>query len=298
MISVGIWFPLSTNWSVVILNGLSRGMLIFLVASGLTLIYGLVGLINFAHGAMFTAGAYVLLAFMGVFDNFWLALVGGVIVVGLLGLALERTLLKSLYDREPLLGFLATFGIGLVIIELTSLIWGSQSYTMQAPISGSLKLTGVTFPLYRLFIIGIGAAVAILVGSLLRYTHFGISIYATTVDSDTAQLLGTNTTRIYSAVFFLGTVLAAFAGGLIMPITTVYPTLGLEYMLIAFLVITIGGMGSFKGAFITSILAGEIISLGSQLIQPTYAKIAVFAFAMVFLLVRPTGFYGKHKVLE
>lgn len=281
------------------LNGLSRGMIIFLTASGLTLIFGLIGLINFTHGALFTMAGYVTMTTVQYVGNFWVGLAAGVVVVSLLGLALERSLIHRLYDKEPLLGFLATFGIGpLILREVMKAYFGGQTYSVSNPLPGSITFGPITYPTYRAFVIVIGLVVALLIGLLLSRTRYGLEIYATTVDTPTAEVLGTNTTRIYTATFVLGIALAALAGGLVSPITAVYPDLGLGFMLIAFLVIIVGGMGSFKGSFVASILAGLLISFGSTVVSPTYATMGVFFLAMIVILFRPTGFYGKREVLE
>lgn len=281
------------------LNGLSRGMIIFLTASGLTLIFGLIGLINFTHGALFTMSGYVTMTTIQYTGNFWIGLVAGVLVVSLFGLALERSLIRWLYNEEPLLGFLATFGIGpLILREAMRAYFGGQTYSVPNPIPGSIALGPITYPTYRTFVILVGFAVAVVIGILLTRTRFGLEIYATTVDTPTAEILGTDTARIYTATFVLGIALAALAGSLVSPITAVYPDLGLGFLLIAFLVIIVGGMGSFKGSFVASILAGEIISFGSTVVSPTYASMGVFFLAMIVILFRPTGFYGKTEVLE
>jgi len=281
------------------LNGLSRGMIIFLTASGLTLIFGLIGLINFTHGALFTMSGYVTMTTIQFTGNFWVGLLAGVIVVSLFGLLLERSLIQWLYNEEPLLGFLATFGIGpLILREVMRAYFGGQTYSVPNPIPGSLVVGPVSYPTYRTLVIVIGFAVALGIGLLLSRTRFGLEIYATTADTDTAEILGTDTTRVYTATFVLGIALAALAGGLVSPITAVYPDLGLGFMLIAFLVIIVGGMGSFKGSFVASILAGQIISFGSTVVSPTYATMGVFFIAMIVILFRPTGFYGKTEVLE
>lgn len=280
------------------LNGISRGMIIFLTASGLTLIFGLVGLINFTHGTLFTLAGYITVSTVNQTGSYWLGLALGIVVVCVLGLILERSMLNRLYE-EPLLGFLATFGIGpLILREILRTIYGGQTYGVPNPIPGSFAVGPISYPNYRLFIIFAGGVVAILIGALLKRTRFGMEIYATTVDTETAEFLGTNTKWIFTATFVLGVGLAALAGGLMAPITGVNPELGLGFMLIAFLVIILGGMGSFKGSFVASILAGIIISFGSAYIRPTYASMAVFFLAMVVILFKPTGFFGREKVLE
>lgn len=280
------------------LNGLSRGMIIFLTASGLTLIFGLIGLINFTHGALFTLGAYVTMSVIQYTGNYWLGLILAVMLVSLLGFVLERSVIYRLYDKEPLLGFLATFGIGpLIMQQAMKAYFGGQTHSVPNPFPGSIGFGPVSYPAYRLFIIVVGLVVALLVGLLLTRTQFGLKIYATSTDTPTAEILAVDTSRIYTATFVLGIALAALAGGLMSPITSITPDLGFSFMLTAFLVVIVGGMGSFKGSFIASLLAGQIISFGSIVMSPIYASMMVFLLAMIVILFRPTGFYGRTEVL-
>mgnify|MGYP000197529823 CR=1 FL=1 len=291
--------PLITtdNFITYALNGLSRGMIIFLVASGLSLIFGLIGLINFAHGSMLALGGYGTYVVMQATGNFWLGLVISVALVTVLGLALERKVLYWIYD-EPLLGFLSTFGIGLVIEEALAVYFGSRSYTVPSPLPESVQVLGVSYPSYRLFVILVGAVVALGVGLVLVRTRLGLEIHATANMQSTAEILGVDTARIYTITFVLGTALAALAGALTAPITSMYPTIGLDYITMAFLVIIVGGMGSFKGSFVVSMIVGQIIAFGWLVLSPTYVRILVFAAAMVFILYKPRGFFGKAEVHE
>jgi branched-subunit amino acid ABC-type transport system permease component len=279
------------------LNGLSLGMILFMMASGLTLIFGLIGLVNFAHGVLFTLGGYLTMVTVSYTGSYWLGIIVGTIVVGTFGLVLERTLLNHLYD-EVLLGFLATFGIWLVLEEMIRFIWGGQGYSVKSPLSGSTTMLGFSYSTHRLFIIVVGILVVALIGGLLRYTRIGLEIHATATNADTAETLGIPTSKINSLVFFIGIALAALAGGLITPVTSVFPTLGIQYMLIAFLIVIVGGMGSFVGSFVASIAIGLITSFGTLLLAPTYVNISVFVLAMIFILVRPNGIFGTTGVLE
>ncbi|MFB6354001.1 MAG: branched-chain amino acid ABC transporter permease [Halobacteriales archaeon] len=279
------------------LNGLTRGMIVFLVASGLTLIFGLIGLINFAHGAMLALGGYVTFAVLQATGRFWLGLVVAILAVAALGLVLERTVLHHIYDR-PLLGFLGTFGIGIVVQEALAVYFGDQSYTIASPIPGRVAVFGATYPQYRLVVIAVGALVAIAVGVLLVRTRLGLEIHATANASETAEILGIDTRTVYSITFVLGTALAALAGGLTTPITSIYPSIGLEYLTMAFLVIIVGGMGSFKGSILASLIVGQIVAFGWLVLSPTYVNIAIFVAAMAFILFKPRGFFGKPEVFE
>jgi len=268
-----------------------------MMASGLTLIFGLIGLVNFAHGVLFTLGGYLTMVTVSYTGSYWLGIIVGTIVVGSFGLVLERTLLNHLYD-EVLLGFLATFGIWLVLEEVIRFIWGGQGYNVKSPLSGSTTMLGFSYSTHRLFIIVVGILVVALIGGLLRYTRIGLEIHATATNADTAETLGIPTAKINSLVFFIGIALAALAGGLITPVTSVFPTLGIQYMLIAFLIVIVGGMGSFVGSFVASIAIGLITSFGTLVLAPTYVNISVFVLAMIFILVRPNGIFGTTGVLE
>jgi branched-subunit amino acid ABC-type transport system permease component len=280
-----------------LLNGFSQGMIIFLVASGLTLIFGLIGLVNFAHGGLLALGGYLTFVAIDVAGSFWFGLAAGITLVAGVGLVLERTVLNRLYE-EPLLGFLGTFGINLVIEQVLSYQFGDQSYSIASPFPGSVEVLGVAYPSHRLFVIAIGLLVAAIIGGLLSRTRLGMEIIATATEPSTAEILGVDTRKVYTVTFVLGSALAALAGGLTGPITSIYPGIGTQYMITAFLVIIVGGMGSFKGSFIVSMIVGQITAFGWLVLEPTYVQIAIFVAVMVFILFKPRGFYGKPEVFE
>lgn len=279
------------------LNGLSEGMILFLVASGLTLIFGLVGLINFAHGGMLALGGYLTMVILQRIGSFWPSLIVATLLVATVGLALERTILYRVYEK-PLLGFLGTFGIGLVIEELLSYRFGDQSYSVSPPISGAVEVFGVSYPRYRILVVLIGAIVALLIGALLTRTRLGLEVHATANRPSTAEILGVDSTKVYTLTFVLGTALAALAGGLTVPVTSVSPGIGMQYMTMAFLIIIVGGMGSFKGSFLVSMIVGQINAFGWLFMEQTYVQILIFISAMVFILYKPHGFFGKPEVFE
>jgi branched-subunit amino acid ABC-type transport system permease component len=280
------------------LNGLSRGLLYFLIASGLTLIFGLIGLINFAHGALFTLGGYFAITAISLTGSYWIGLLAAVFGVAAVGLALERLMLNRLYNEEPLLGFLATFGISIVIEEIITLIWGSTSRPVQSPFSGSVEILTITYSSHRLFVIMMGCVVAVIISAVLKYTRLGLEIHATAVDTNTAEVLGLHSKNIYTITFVAGAALAGLAGALTAPITSMYPGIGLNYLLIAFLIVIIGGMGSFKGSLLSSVIIGLLISFGSVFIQPSYVSIGIFILAMIFIIISPDGFFGRAEVVE
>lgn len=293
------WVPLiSLNQFITyFLNGLSEGMILFLVASGLTLIFGLVGLINFAHGGMLALGGYLTMVAVQSTGSFWVSLAVATLLIAGLGLALERTILYRVYEK-PLLGFLGTFGIGLVIEELIAYQFGDQSYSVASPLTGGIELVGVSYPRYRVFVILVGALVALLIGALLTRTRLGLEVHATANRPSTAEILGVDSTKVYTLTFVLGTALAALAGGLTAPVTSMSPGIGMEYMTMAFLIIIVGGMGSFKGSFLVSMIVGQINAFGWLFLEQTYVQILIFISAMIFILFKPHGFFGKPEVFE
>ncbi|GGN10645.1 branched-chain amino acid ABC transporter permease [Halarchaeum nitratireducens] len=287
----------SSEFVTYLLNGISQGMIIFLVASGLTLIFGLIGLINFAHGALVALGGYGTLLIADATGSFWAGLAGAVVLVALLGLVLERSVLHRVYER-PLLGFLGTFGMYVVIEELLSFRFGDQARQIAAPFPGSVSVMGASYPKHRLLIILVGAVVAIGIGALLSYTRLGMEIHATATEPETAEILGVDSAHVYTLTFVIGASLAALAGGLTGPVTSVSPGMGMSYMILAFLVIIVGGMGSFKGSLLVSLIVGQITAFGWLFLQPTYVRLGVFVAAMVFILYKPRGFFGKPEVFE
>lgn len=277
-----------------ILTGLSIGSRLFLVALGLSLIFGVLGVLNFAHGALYMVGAYVTISLtQSVIGNFWVAAVVGGLVVGLVGLALEMGFIRRVYDRDELDQLILTFAFVLIISDLTRTIWGSSSYTVAPPslLDRTIPIGDGQFLLYRLFVIVFGFVAMVVFWYVLQRTHIGRLIRATSSDRQMAQLLGTNVSRLYTGVFVLGSIIAGIGGALAAPLQAVTPALGDQVIISAFIVVVIGGLGSFVGAFVGAMFIGLVESFGTlwirgaDLLLPFLVMIAV-------LILRPEGLFG------
>jgi branched-chain amino acid transport system permease protein len=276
-----------------VLNGISFGMLLFLLAAGLSLIFGMMGILNLAHGSFYLLGAYVALSILDLSGNFLLAAIISPFLIAGIGALLHKFLFQRFY-KEVLSQVLLTFGLIFVIADLALWIWGGSPRMSRQPLflAGSLSFAGIVFPAYRLFMIGVGAVIALLLWLLLERTQLGAIVRAGVDDEEMVRGVGINMPLVFSAVFATGTGLAAMAGVIGGPILGVHPGIDLEVMLLAFVVIIIGGMGSLKGAFIGSLLVGLIDNFGRVLI-PQFALFTVFVAMALILMVRPRGLFGK-----
>ena len=280
------------------LSGISHGMLLFLISAGLSLIFGVTRILNFAHGGLFMLGAYVAMSVIGLvlggLPGFVLSLIAGAALLLLVGGALEILLLRRIYRSAHEFQLLLTFGLVFVIGDLVMIIWDREERSVAGPelLSGATRLIGVTFPTYRLFLILVGIAVAIALWVLLHRTRFGIWIRAATLDREMLGALGVNTRRLYTGVFALGAALAGFGGALAAPVLAVGPGLHVEVIIDAFVVVVIGGMGSIPGALVGSLLVGLVNAFGI-LAFPSLAVVLTFALMAVILIVRPWGLFGR-----
>ena len=279
-----------------VLNGLTIGAILMLIAIGLSLIFGLMGVVNFAHGSFYMVGAYLGLVVVSVTGEFWLALIVAPLLVGILGLLLEWAMIRPLYGRDPLLHVLLTFGIAVVVSEAVEIIWGPRVQSLPAPavLSGSAEFLGIQYPTYRLVVLGVAVGVAALVWFVLRRTNIGLIIRSGTHDREMVEALGINVRRVFAGVFVAGTMLAALAGVLIGPLRSVHPEMGTEVIVYAFIAVVVGGMGSVGGAIAGAFLVGVAELLGA-LIIPGMAKAAIYAIVAFVLLVRPTGLFGIER---
>ncbi len=268
-----------------ILNGLTLGMLLALTASGLSLIFGFMKVVNFAHGAIYMLGAYFALFFIGVFDNFWLALIISPIIVAGIGVLLERLLISKIAKRGELDTILLTFGFALLIENVVKMIWGTadQTYAPPALFEGTISLFGIQYPTYRLFIIVFAGLICTLLYVILYKTILGVRVRAGTEDDQMASALGVNTKLLGSVVFAIGCGLAAIAGVVSGPFLSLSPSMGGSIIITTFIVIVIGGMGSFFNTIIAAIVVGFINTLGS-LVWPEFATILVYL-AMILVLI-------------
>ncbi|WML31251.1 branched-chain amino acid ABC transporter permease [Neobacillus sp. OS1-32] len=273
-----------------ILNGLALGMLYALTASGLSLIFGFMGVINFAHGAIYMLGAYLALSLIGTFENFWIALIIVPILVGILGVIIERLLLSKIAKRDPLHSILLTFGLALLMENIVRMIWGTSNYTFAAPesLQGIIHVAGQPYPLYRVFVIVFSIVVCGLIYFILYRTRIGIRIRAGMEDSGMASALGLNTMFLGMLVFASGCALAAIAGIVSGPFLSLSPNMGSTIIISAFIVIVIGGMGNFSGAVLSAIVVGFVESLGSIFI-PQFATVFVYLLMIIVLITNREG---------
>jgi len=278
-----------------VLNGVQLGLLLFLVASGLTLIFGIMGIINLAHGSFYMLGAYFAFAFAERTHNLWLAIAFAVPLTVVIGLALEALLFRFLYRRDHLYQVLLTYGLILVFEEVRSLLFGDDVHGVDVPgfLNFSIALTdGLSYPVYRLFLSGVCLAIAGALYLLIQKTRLGMIIRAGSVNREMVQSLGFDIAVIYRIVFALGVALAAFAGMIAAPVASVFPGMGNQVLIISFVVVVIGGIGSIKGAFVGALLIGLADTFG-QVYAPDVAGMTVYMLMAAVLLWRPAGLFGR-----
>lgn len=283
-----------------LLAAVSNGMLLFLISAGLSLIFGVSRIINFAHGALFMLGAYlaVTVALSGSESMlaFLVALACATAGLFALGAALEIGLLRRIYRAPHEFQLLLTFALVFILGDLVKLAWGREDYTMSIPslLTGSTRALGVTFPTYRLFLIVVGLLVAVGLWFLLNRTRWGIFVRAATMDRQMLAALGVDTKRLFTGVFALGAALAGLGGALAAPIVAVGPSLHVQVIIDAFVVVVIGGMGSVVGALVGSLLVGAVNAFG-LLAFPGLAVVLTFALMALVLIVRPWGLFGAQE---
>jgi len=276
-----------------LLNGLVLGALYVLMALGLSIIFGMVGVINFAHGALFTLGAYAAyqvkdaLGFAG-------ALVVAPLLVGVLGMLIEATLLRRLYLEDPLQGLLLTFGLAMVFEQGIRLLWGlsPKQFDVPAGLAGALALGSLTYSKYRSFILVCAVVLIVGLALFLQKTAIGTIVRAGSRDPMMVRLLGISLTPVLTLVFGLGVALAALAGVLSAPLAGVQPAMGVNVGTAAFVVVTIGGLGSLTGAIVSGLLVGQVVSLAIYF-QPRAAEASMYVLMAVILLLRPRGLMGE-----
>lgn len=260
-------------------------MLLALTASGLSLIFGFMKVVNFAHGAIYMLGAYFALFFIGVFDNFWIALIVSPLLVAGIGVVLERLLISKIAKRSELDTILLTFGLAFLIENVIKMIWGSTNHTYAPPalLEGTISLFGAQYPTYRLFIIVFAGVICTLLYIILNKTILGVRVKAGTEDDQMASALGINTKLLGSLVFAIGCGLAGIAGVVSGPLLSLSPSMGGSIIITTFIVVVISGMGSFLHAIIAAIVVGFIDTLGS-IVWPDFARILVYI-AMILVLI-------------
>jgi branched-subunit amino acid ABC-type transport system permease component len=279
-------------------SGLTTAMFLFLIASGLSLIFGVLRVLNFAHGTFYMLGAYGAYQFVQWLGPgpgmFWVAVLGAALGVAILGGLVERFLLRHLYDREELYQLLFTYALVLVLSDVAKIIWGTQQKGVVRPpeLTGAVSLFGATIPYYNLFILALGLAVAIAFWLVLQRTRLGRLIRAAALDRETLGALGVNVSALYTGVFVLGSFLGGLGGALVAPVRTIVPGMDTEIIVEAFVVVVIGGLGSFWGTFLGALIYGQVLSFGI-LFFPRFSIFAVFALMAAVLILRPWGLLGR-----
>jgi branched-chain amino acid transport system permease protein len=278
-----------------LLNAIQYGLLLFLLASGLTLIFGIMGVINLAHGSFYMIGAYLAYGLAKLTGSFWLAIPLGLVVALALGMVLETTLFSRLYKRDHLYQVLLTFGLILIFEELRSILFGDDVHGVAVPalLDYSVRLTDtLSYPAYRLFITMVCLLLAAALYLIIHKTRLGMMIRAGSSNREMAASLGVNIPLLFALVFAFGTALAAFAGMIAAPISSVFPGMGNQILILCFVVVVIGGIGSINGAMIASLAIGFADTFG-KVIAPEYSGIAVYLLMAVILLWRPQGLASK-----
>jgi branched-chain amino acid transport system permease protein len=283
-------------WSTIViqmLHGLAYGMLLFLVASGLTLVFGMMNVLNIAHASFYMLGAYFSYQMLEMVGNFWVGLVVCPLLVGLLGVFMERFLLRRVHAGGHVQEFVITFGILFVINELVKWIWGTAPLPVPIPpaLSGSVMIMGNVYPVYRLFILFFSLGILIFLAFILMKTRLGITVRAAVSDRDMVSALGTNTPRVFMLVMGIGTWLAGLAGVIAGPFISTYPGMALEILVDCFIVTVTGGLGSLLGAVVASFLIGQLSSFGILFI-PRFAIVFAFLLMAVVLIIKPSGLFG------
>lgn len=280
-----------------VMIGVSYGMTLVLIALGLSLIFGFMGTINFAHGALFMLGTYFGLAALDITGSFLVALMAAPIIVGLLALPVERLSLAPIYEIDPIYQLLSTWGVALIISEGVRLIWGLGPKRFRAPsyLDGTIALSGVSLPTYRVFVIFATFLLIGVVFLVLNRTNFGIVVRGSTYKHETMELMGVDVDRMFTAVFGIGAALAAVAGVLSAPIISVTPEMGNNWIIQAFIVVVVGGLGSLRGAVIAGLGIGVIYSLGIQFV-PQFSDAIIYLIMAATLIFRPRGLLGKEGI--
>ena len=283
------------NFLIQLLNSVQYGLLLFMLAAGLTLIFGIMGVVNLAHGSFYMLGAYLAWSLSAQLGSLSLAILGGAALSVLFGLALEWLLFRHFYGRDHLDQVLLTFGLIYIFEELRSILWGDDVHGVPIPelLSASIPLTDtLAYPVYRLFMSGMCLALAAGLYFLISKTRLGMKIRAGAFNRDMAEALGVNIKLIHAVVFALGVGLAAVAGMIAAPVASVYPNMGSQVLIMCFVVVVIGGIGSVRGALVAALLVGLVDTFGKVLL-PQVAGMLVYALMAVVLLYKPEGLFKQ-----
>jgi branched-chain amino acid transport system permease protein len=271
-------------------------MLLFLVASGLTMIFGMMGILNIAHASFAMLSAYFCYQVLLMTENFWVALLVAPVLAGICGVLTERFLLRTVHKQGHLAELLITVGIMMVILEAVKVGWGAESLVVKIPpsLSGLVIFSGLTYPIYRLFVIGLSVGILAIMALILFKTRLGKIVRAAVSDADMVSSLGINTPLVFMLVFGIGIWLAGVAGAVAAPLLTVFPGMADQLGMDAFVVVVVGGFGSLWGAFIVALFLGELNAYGIQFI-PRLAPVLMFAFMAIVLAFKPMGLFGERE---
>jgi len=282
-----------------IVTGVALGSIFVLLAIGLSLIFGMLTVVNFAHGAFFMGGAYLGVFLYGLTKNFWVCLVLVPLGIGLLGLVVERFLVRPLYGRNIDDPLLLTFGLGYILVETVRILFGLNGIPFSTPagLRGAVDLGIGYFPLYRLFLIIATAVIVLGLWLFIEKTKYGLIIRAGARDPEIVRVLGIDVSKIWLLVFGLGTGIAGLSGILAAPLQAVTPEMGIPVLAEAFVVTVVGGMGSLVGAVVAGLLVGIVVAMTS-LFAPEMAKVSIFALMALVLLVRPQGLFGRPGLMS
>jgi branched-chain amino acid transport system permease protein len=282
-----------------LMTGIALGAVYALLALGLSLIFGMLTIVNFAHGAFFMVGAFLGVYFLGVTGSFWFSLLLTPLAVGALGMVVEKVLVRPLYGRGIDYPLLLTFGLSYVMVEAMRVLFGIEGVPTSTPaaLRGAVNLGFGFFPLYRLFLIGATAAVVLGLWLLIEKTRYGLIIRAGSRDPEIVKVLGVDVARVWLLVFGVGTAIAGLSGVLAAPTRAVNPEMGINVLAEAFVVTVVGGMGSLPGAVLAGLLVGVVFSITS-LFAPAYAELSIFVLMALVLLIRPQGFFGKAGLMS
>ncbi len=278
------------------LHGIAYGMVLFLVSSGLTLIFGMMDILNLAHAAFFMLAAYFCYQVLVITGNFWLALLIAPMITAFFGILTERFLLRRIHAYGLMSQLIVTVGVSLVILAGVKIFWGTENLPVKVPeyLSGLVQIAGLEYPIYRLFVIFLSLMVLAIMALLLYKTRLGKIVRAAVSDADMVNALGINVPLVSTFVFGVGIWLAGIAGVAIAPILTVFPGLADQMGMDAFVVVITGGFGSLKGAFIVALIFGLLSSFGVQFVSQL-APLLMFAFMAIVLIIRPLGLFGERE---
>jgi len=275
------------------IHGLAYGMVLFLIAAGLNVIFGMMGILNLAHGAFFMLSAYFCYQVLSITGSFWIALLLAPVFTAFFGILLERFFLRKVHVMGHMGELILTVGIASIIMAVVKIFWGTESLHIKIPpiLAGMVSIGGLDYPIYRLFMIGLAVVVMVIMTLLLYKTRLGKIVRAAVSDRDMVNALGINIPLVFMIVFGVGTWMAGVAGGAIAPILTVFPGLADQVGMDAFIVVVTGGFGSLLGAFIVSIIFGLLSSYGIQFLSQL-APVLIVGFMAIVLAIRPHGLFG------